>query len=114
MSDWLADAAALAKNNDWLEWVGVAAVSQARDVFLEADTVANHDNRMRMAKAVLANPDVQRLQLARIIAADQTVASKGTTAEAVGSDLLLTRMGQVWDYIANVYYAPPSTQTPSA
>ena len=89
MSDPLANAAALAKDNEWLEWVGIAAVFQARNVFTEDPaTVANHDNRMRMAKAVLANPDAQRLQLARIIAADQSVASLGSTAEAVGSGTL--------------------------
>jgi hypothetical protein len=94
------DAHNLAVDTDFRKRVALAAIDYCRTVVVEADTTANHDNRVALMRALLMDPDVWAARLA------YGVAMLGGTGSSTDAQLK-TFVGQLWDAYAGVAASSP-------
>lgn len=100
----LANAAALRKDVIFNDWIETACAYVARLVLLEADSVADHQMRMRLAREVAVRPNMISPIVLTAVATDPDVASKGATAAIVGEQLVIDKVQAVWTTVSKLYY----------
>jgi hypothetical protein len=104
MANELPNAVSLMRSTEFRDWIMAASVYQARLVFLEPSSTADHDVRMKMARDVISSPNILVERLTAIIAADPDVCSIGDTPQAVGQPVILQKVSDVWTPVAKYLY----------
>lgn len=100
----LANAAILISDQTFISWCVAAGAYQARQVVLEADTVADHKVRLHLAQNVITVPGMISNSITLVIATDPAVASMGSTALLVTEAVVLQKAAEVWTALAKVMY----------
>lgn len=100
----IANAAILARDTDFRDRVLAAVCFYARQVMAEPQSTDNYIFRTTYARSVLGNPLAYIDSFAWTIAADPTIAILGSTANAVGEDVLMGRVAVAW----NALITPPT------
>jgi hypothetical protein len=98
----LANAAVLIKDATFLDQCMAAAAYQARQVILENNATPDHDARLALATSVSADPLTFRTRFAVYLGTDPEVAAKGTTAAAVGEQMILDKTAAIWTTVAKL------------
>lgn len=94
----------LRREADFNDWISAACVYQAHQVLIEADTVADHALRARLANDVILDPTVIAKRMVNIIATDSQVYNLGGTAVAVGQTLVLSKTAEYWTPMAKLVF----------
>lgn len=87
-----------------------ASVYQARKVVTEPVATADHDVRLRLAQAVVENPEWMVQRALSVLATDPAVNTRGTTLAAIGQDAILASMETAWTALAKLLFPDGSIQ----
>lgn len=99
----LSNAASLAQDTTFRSMTLSALVYQARQVAAEDPATTGHQRRMLYAQAIINNPTQYLDSISWTIAADNSIASLGSTAADVPEATLLQAVETAWDYLAGLY-----------
>jgi hypothetical protein len=95
----VANAAALAADQQFRNMALAGMVYTARTILLEDPATANHDRRLWLATRVVNSPLNYADTIAWTMATDPTIA-QATSVATVDETVLLSRVAVAWDYLA--------------
>ena len=96
MANELANAVVLLGDPTFEKYAKAASVYQARLVVSEASTTPDHAARLRLADAVVTDPDWMTQRAVSILATDPNVNSKGSDVTLIDQSIILTSMASAW------------------
>lgn len=100
----LANAVALMESDEMRKWCMAASVFQARKVITEAGTVNAHATRLKLADAVVTNPNLYATRFVNVVATDPQVASAGDTPAEVTESTVIAKVEEVWTPLATLLF----------
>jgi hypothetical protein len=98
----VANAAILIEDPEFQGWCMAAAAYQARQVILEDPATPGHAERLSLATSVVNAPETYQRRFTVYVATDPQVATKGSTAAAVGEQTVLDKVEAIWTTVATI------------
>ena len=110
MANELANAVVLLGDPTFEKYAKAASVYQARLVVSEASTTPDHAARLRLADAVVTDPDWMTQRAVSILATDPNVNSKGSDVTLIDQSIILTSMASAWTSMAKLLFPEGTNQ----
>lgn len=104
MANELPNATALMHDATWRDYLKTASVFVATEVYGEADTVADHETRLKMARDVMFHTDLLADQLVALVSVQIDVCSLGNSASAIPQETIIAKVRGFWTKIAKERY----------